>query len=48
MGLLGVGLLFVGYILVYGSIAAHGQFALSPWDGLTKDAYDEGAQGDTA
>lgn len=40
MGVLGVGLVFVGYVLVYAAVANHGKFALSPWDGLTGDAYD--------
>lgn len=40
MGLLGVGLTFIGYVLCYASVANHGKFALSPWDGVTKDAYD--------
>lgn len=41
MGLLGVGLIFTGYILCYAAIANHGKFALSPLDGLHLDAYDQ-------
>lgn len=40
MGMLGVTLAFVGYVLVYAAVANHGKFALSPWDGLTGDAYE--------
>lgn len=40
MGLLGVSLIFVGYVLCYASVANHGKFATEPWRGLTADAYD--------
>lgn len=40
MGMLGVSLIFVGYVLVYAGVANHGKFALSPWSGLTGDAYE--------
>lgn len=40
MGMMGVGLIFVGYVLVYAAVANHGKFALSPWDGVTGDAYE--------
>lgn len=40
MGLLGTGLLFIGYVLCYAATANHGRYATSPWDGLTSSAYD--------
>jgi hypothetical protein len=40
MGFLSVSLTFVGYVLVYASVANHGRFALVPWAGATQDAYD--------
>lgn len=40
MGLLSVSLTFVGYLLVYASVANHGKFAKEPWLGVTSDAYE--------
>lgn len=40
MGLLGISLIFVGYVLCYASVANHGKFALAPWNGVIGDAYD--------
>lgn len=40
MGVLGVVLAFLGYLLIYAATANHGKFALSPWDGLLGDAYE--------
>lgn len=40
MGMLGVGLIFVGYVLCYAAVADHGKFAPAPWTGVTADAYD--------
>lgn len=39
MNLLGIGLGFLGYVLVYAAVANHGRFATSPWAGLVADAY---------
>lgn len=39
MNLLGIGLGFVGYVLVYAAVANHGRFATSPWAGVIGDAY---------
>jgi hypothetical protein len=41
MGALGVGLVFIGYVLMYAGLANHGKFATAPWNGVTQDAYDE-------
>lgn len=48
MGFLSVALTFVGYVLVYGSVANHGKFAVSPWAGVVADAYDTGRSPDKA
>jgi hypothetical protein len=40
MGLLGVGLVFVGYVMCYASVANGGRFTASPWEGVRNDAYD--------
>jgi len=40
MAMLGVGVMFLGYVLCYAAVADHGKFAKSPWNGVTKDAYD--------
>lgn len=40
MGFLGLGLVFIGYVLCYASVAAHGKFAVTPWAGITESAYD--------
>lgn len=40
MGLLGIGLVFVGYTLCYAAVANHGKFAAAPWNGVLADAYD--------
>lgn len=40
MGMLGVGLVFIGYTLIYSAVANHGKFALSPWDSVLGDAYE--------
>lgn len=39
MNLLGIGLGFLGYVLVYAATANHGRFATSPWLGVIGDAY---------
>lgn len=40
MGVLGVSVIFIGYVLCYASIADHGKFATAPWEGLTGSAYE--------
>lgn len=40
MGVLGVGLAFIGYVLCYAATANHGKFALNPWNGIMGDAYE--------
>ena len=40
MGFLGVSLTFIGYVLVYASVANHGRFYANPWAGVLHDAYD--------
>lgn len=45
MGLISVALTFVGYVLVYASVANHGRFATSPWAGAIADAYEETGTG---
>lgn len=39
MGFLSIAVSFIGYVLVYGSVANHGRFATEPWSGLFADAY---------
>lgn len=39
MNLLGIGLGFLGYVLMYAATANHGRFATSPWLGVIGDAY---------
>lgn len=50
MGFLSVTLTFLGYVLVYASLAGPpgkpGLFATSPWAGVLADAYDAGSAPD--
>jgi hypothetical protein len=34
-----LGILFVGYVLVYAATANKGRLAARPWDALREDAY---------
>lgn len=42
MTLVGMILMWLGYVLLYAGIANHGRFATQPWAGVYADAYDSG------
>jgi hypothetical protein len=39
MQIVGLLLMFGGYVLVYAGMANHGEFVSNPWAGIFSDAY---------